>query len=67
MMYGIAIKKTIPSFTASALTVLPELSNAALHMAHCALEETPIKKIQIPKKNLENFELDIGNLVSIIR
>ena len=66
MMYGIAIQKTIPSFTASALTALPELSKAALHMAHCALATSPNSNIQIPKMSLENV-LDIGVLVGIIR
>ena len=66
MMYGIAIKKTIPSFTASALTAFPELSKAALHMAHCALAATDSSNIQILKKSLENF-IEIVDLVGIIR
>lgn len=66
MMYGIAIKKTIPSFTASALTELPELSKAALHMAHCALAATDISNRKIPKMSLENF-FEIVDLVDIIR
>ena len=66
MIYGIAIKKTIPSFTASALTALPELSKAALHMAHCALAATDSSNIKIPKKSLENF-IEIGDLVGIIQ
>jgi len=37
-IYGIAIRKTIPSFTASTLALSPVLSREALHIAHCADE-----------------------------
>lgn len=42
--YGITIKYTIPSFTASALVLLPSLVRAALHIAHCAFEVEKTKK-----------------------
>lgn len=57
--YGIIIKKTIPSFTASAFFTFESPARAARHIAHCAFEETPIRKIQIPKNNFFNFEFGI--------
>lgn len=56
--YGIIIKKTIPSFTASAFFMLESPASAARHIAHWAFAEIPIRKIQIPKIKLWNLEFD---------
>ena len=71
-IYGTAIKNTIPSFTASTFVLLPELSNAARHMAHCAFVFRK-KKIEKRRKNkiflqlLASYSLLLVSLLSIIR
>ena len=56
-MYGITIKYTMPSLTASPVIPDSELSSAARHMAHCAEADIGIKNNAIA----DNF-----NLVDIV-
>ena len=62
-MYGIAIKYTIPSLTASAFTPPSSLSRAARHIAHWAFEAIEKREKTIVKTTI----CKLLNLVCIIR
>lgn len=69
--YGITIKYTIPSFTASALVLFPSLVRAALHIAHCAfaVKDKDEKSIEMRRTlTMLPFPLAIGVvLLNIVR